>query len=119
MSTSGASSDLYDQNKCDLSVPECLNCVLLEKQPCSVLEEVESAKLIIKLLQKENDEDFPHDDRISEAINSSSDMSAIVYSNRLENNKWTVTTAKCHRKGFSAANLTEVNNTFPLSIADC
>jgi hypothetical protein len=118
MSTSGASSDLYNQNKCDLSVSECLNCVLLEKQLCSVLEEVESAKLIIKLLQKESDEDFPHDDRISEAINSPSDMSAIVYSNRLENNKWTVTTAKCHMKGFSTTNLTEVNNTFPLSIAD-
>jgi uncharacterized protein YaeQ len=118
MSTSGASSDLYNQNECDLSVSECLNCVLLEKQLCSALEEVESAKLIIKLLQKESDEDFPHDNRISEAINSSSDMSAIVYSNRLENNKWTVTTTKCCRNGFSTSNLTEGNSTFPLTIAD-
>jgi len=78
MSTSGASSDLYNQNKCDLCVSECLNCVLLEKQLCNASEEAESAKLIIKLLQKESDEDFPHDDRISEAINSPSDMSAIV-----------------------------------------
>jgi len=118
MSTNEASSNLYNQNKCDSSVSECLNCVLLEKQLRSALEEVESAKLVIKLLQKESDEDFPHDDRISEVINSSSDMSAIVYSNRLENNKWTVATAKCHMKGFSTTNLTEVNNTFPLSIAD-
>jgi type IV secretory pathway ATPase VirB11/archaellum biosynthesis ATPase len=117
MSTNGTSSDLYNQNKCDLSVSECLNCVLLKKQLCSASEEAESAKLIIKLLQKESDEDYPHDDRISEAINSPSDMSAIVYSNGLENNKWTVTTAKCHRKGFSPKNLNEMNNTFPLSIA--
>jgi hypothetical protein len=52
MSRSGASSDPYYQNKCDLSFSECLNCVLLEKQLCSASEEAESAKLIIKLLKK-------------------------------------------------------------------
>ena len=46
------------------------------------------------------------------------DFSFLVYSNRLENNKWTVTTAKSHRKGFSPKNLNEMNNTFPLSIAN-
>jgi len=35
-----ASSDLYNQNKCDLSVSECSNCVLLEKQLHSALEEL-------------------------------------------------------------------------------
>ena len=73
MSTSVVSSDQYNQNKCDLSVSECSNCVLLEKQLHSVVEELESAKLIIKLLQKESDEDFPHGDRTSTAINSSRD----------------------------------------------
>jgi len=38
-----------------------------------------------------------------------------VQSNRLEDNKWTVITAKCHRKGFLSKNLTEANNTYPLS----
>jgi hypothetical protein len=40
-----------------------------------------------------------------------------VHSNRLENNKWTVITAKCCRKSFPK-NLTEVNNTFPHSTAN-
>jgi len=73
-------SVLYNQNKCDLSVSECSNCVLLEKQLHSALEELESAKLIIKLLRKESDEDFPHGDRTSVAINSTRDTSAIVHS---------------------------------------
>jgi hypothetical protein len=45
-------------------------------------------------------------------------MSAKVCSNRIENNKWTVTTAKRRRKVFSTKNLTEANNTFSLSIAN-
>jgi len=69
MCTGVVSSDLYTQNKCDLSMSECSNCVLLEKQLHSALEELESAKLIIKLLQKESDEDFPHGDRTSAVIN--------------------------------------------------
>ena len=84
VSTSVVSSDLYNQNKCDLSVSECSNCVLLENQLHSALEELESAKLILKLLQKESDEDFPHGDRTSAAINSSRDTSALVQSNRLK-----------------------------------
>ena len=118
MSISVASFDLSNQNKCDLSVFECSNCVLLEKQLHSALDELASAKLIIKLLQKERDEDFPHDNRISEVINSPRDTSAMVYSNSLENNKWTVITAKSRRKGFSPKNLTEANNTYPLCTAN-
>ena len=89
--------------------------MLLEKQLHGALEESESAKLIIKLLQKDSDEDFPHDDRTSEAIKSPRDTSAIMQSNRLENNKCTVTTAKCRRKGISSKNLTVANNTYPLT----
>jgi len=118
MSTNEASSNLYKQNKCDSSVSVYSNCELLMKQIHNVLEELESAKLIIKLLQKERDEDFPHGDKIDEAINSGRDTSAVVYSNRLENNTWTVTTAKCHRKGFSFKNLRKSNNTYPLSTAN-
>jgi len=113
VSTSVASSDLYNQKKCELSVSECSNCLLLEEQLHSALEELELAKLITKLLRKESDEDFPHGDRTSAAINSTRDTSAIVHSNRLENNKWTVITTKCHRKGFLSKNITEVNNTYP------
>jgi len=118
MSTSVVSSDLYNQNKCDLSVSECTNCVLLENQLHTALEELESAKLILKLLQKESDADFPHGERTSVAINSSRDMSALVQSNRLEKNKWTVIMAKSHREGFLSKNLTEANNTYPLSTAN-
>ena len=32
--------------------------------------------------------------------------------------KWTVITAKCRRKGFLSKNLTEANNTYPLSTAN-
>jgi hypothetical protein len=87
MNISVASSDQYHLNKCDLSVLKCLNCESLEKRLHSALEELESAKLIIKLLQKETDGDFPHDDRTREKIKSPRDTSATVYSNRLENNK--------------------------------
>jgi len=118
VSTSVVSSDLYTQNKCDLSGSECSNCVLLENQLHSALEDLESAKLIIKLLQKESDEDLRHGDRTSTAINSSRDTSALVQSNRLEDNKWRVITAKCCRKGFLSKNLTEANNTYPLSSAN-
>jgi hypothetical protein len=58
MTVSVVISDQYNLNKRDLSVLGCLNCESLEKQPHSALEELESAKLIIKLLQKEID-DFP------------------------------------------------------------
>jgi hypothetical protein len=105
MSTSVVSSNLYNQNNYDSSASVCLDCELLMKQLHNVLEELESAKLIIKLLQTESDEDFPHGDKIDKAINSGRDTSAVVYSNRLENNTWTVTTAKCHRKRFSLKNL--------------
>ena len=46
-------------------------------------------------------------------------MSDIVYSNRLENNKWTVIIVKCCRNGSSSKNLTETKNTYPLSTANC
>jgi hypothetical protein len=41
-----------------------------------------------------------------------------VHSNKLENNKWPIRTAKHHRKGFSPKNLTEANNTYTLSTAN-
>jgi len=55
MSTIVLSSELCNQNKCDLSVSECSNCVLLDSQLHTALHELESAKLILKLLQKESD----------------------------------------------------------------
>jgi len=79
VTSSVVSSDQYNQNKCVLSVLECLNCESLEKQLHSALEELESAKVIIKLLQKEIDKDFPHDDRTSEATKPPRDTSATVH----------------------------------------
>ena len=52
MNTSVVSSNLYNQNKCDLRTSECSNCVLLEDQLHSALVELESAKLIIKLYKR-------------------------------------------------------------------
>jgi len=52
--------------------------VSLEKQLHSQLEELESAKLSIKLLPKGSDENFPHVDKTSAAINSSRDTSDMV-----------------------------------------
>ena len=109
--------ELFNQNKCDLNDSECSNCVLMAKQLQSALDELESAKLIIKLLQEETEKDSPHGVRTNEA-NAPEDTSAKVYSNGLENNKWTVITAKNCRKGFPPKNLTEVNNTYPLSTAN-
>ena len=60
----------------------------------------------------------PQDDRTSDATKPLRDMSATVHSNKLENNKWTVITAKRRRKGFSPKNLTEANNTYPLPTAN-
>jgi hypothetical protein len=119
MNISVASPNRYNLNKCDVSVLKCLNYESLEQQLHSALEELESAKLFIKLLQKEIDEDFPHSDRTSEATKSPRDMCGTGYSKRLENNKWTVITAKCRRKGLSPKNVTEANNTYPFSTANC
>jgi hypothetical protein len=94
-------SGLYNQNQRDLGEFECSNCVLLEKLLHSALEELESAKLIAKLLQEEIENDSSHGDRSSEAISSPEGTSAKVHLNGPENNKWTVITAKCCRKGFS------------------
>jgi len=64
-------------------VCECSNCVLLGNQLHSALEKLESATLILKLLQKESDKDFPRGEWTSAAINSSRDTSALLQSNRL------------------------------------
>ena len=106
MNICGTSSNLYDEKNCDLSVTECLHCVVLEEQLHSALEEVESTKLIIKLLKNEVEEGFPQDDR---AVNPPSDMSVTVSSNESANNKWTISTAKCHKRVSSTKKLAEVS----------
>jgi hypothetical protein len=55
MDTDGDSSELCYQNKCASSDFECPNCIALEKQLYSSLVELNSADVIIKLLQKEVD----------------------------------------------------------------
>ena len=88
--------------------------MLLETKLHSALEELETAKLITKLLQEEIRKVSPRGDRDSETINTSKDMSAKVYSKGLENNKLTLIPEKCRRKGLSPKNLNEKNNTYPL-----
>ena len=99
----------YNKNNCDLSAPECSNCVLLVEKLNSALEEIKSTRLIINFLRQESAENFYEDNRINEATNSPSNMNAIAYSNGHEHNKWTVTTTKHCRKGFSSKNITEMN----------
>ena len=94
------------KKNCDLSVSECLHCVVLKEQLHSALEEVESTKLIIKLLKNEVEEGFPQDDR---AVNPPSDMSVTVSSNESANNKWTISTAKCRKKVSSTKKPAEVS----------
>ena len=94
------------KKNCDLSVSECLHCVVLKEQLRSALEEVESTKLIIKLLKNEVEEGFPQDDR---AVNPPSDMSLTVSSNGSANNKWTISTAKCPKKVSSTKKPAEVS----------
>ena len=104
----------YTQNNCDFSAPECSNCVSLVKQLDSALEEIESAKFIINLLQKESTENSGKDNRFSDATNSSSNTSASVYPNRLEHNKRSASTIK----GFSSKNFTETSNFYAIPTAN-
>ena len=113
-STSAASSVKYNLKNCDLSASECSNCVSLVKQLHSALQEIESAKLIIKLLQQESIEDFGVDNRISKATNSSSNTSAFVYPNGPEQDKWSTSTKKCHRKGYPPKYFTEASKSYAL-----
>jgi hypothetical protein len=109
----------YNLNNCDLSASECSNCVSLVKQLHSALEEIESIKLIIKLLQKESVEEIGVDNRIIETTNLPSNTSAIVYTNGLEHDNWITSTKKDHRKGYSPTNLTKVSNSYTLPTNNC
>jgi len=55
-------SDSYNQSIIDINELECSNCVLLETQLRSALRELESIKLITKLLQEEIGKASPHGD---------------------------------------------------------
>ena len=68
-------------------------------------------KLITKLLQEEIGKASPHGDWNSETKNFLEDTSAKVCSKGFENNKWTLITEKCRRKGIPPRNLAVVNNT--------
>jgi hypothetical protein len=109
VSTNVASSVKYNQTNCDLSASECSNCAPLVKQLNSVLEELESAKLIIRLLQQESIEHSGVDNRTSEATNSSNKTNAFMYPNGPKQDKWTTSTKKFHRKGYPPKYSTEAN----------
>jgi hypothetical protein len=113
-----ASPGEYNPNNCDLSASECSNCTSLAEQLRSALGEIESARLIVQLLQKERTEDPCEDEKINEPKNSPSNASDIVYSSRLKHDNWTVQTAKYHRRGFSSKNFTEANNIYALPTAN-
>jgi hypothetical protein len=80
MDTGANSSELFYQNKCDSSDFECSNCSVLEKQLHNALVDLDSANLIIKLLQKEVDTNSSLDIKTSDV--STSPRSTVI--------KWTI-----------------------------
>ena len=69
----------HNKNNCDLSAPECSNCVLLVEKLNRALEEIKSTRLIINLLRQESAENFYEDSRINEETNAPSNTNAIAY----------------------------------------
>lgn len=99
-------SEIFDLRKRNLSVSECLHCVVLEEKLCIALEEVESTKLIIELLKSDSEKYPPLQDREE---NPPSDVSETAHSNESVNNKWITLKSKCRKKA-SRLKIVEVNN---------
>ena len=113
-----ASPGKYHQNDCDLSASECPKCVLILKRLHSALEEIESSKLIIELLQQENTDNLNETNGTSKTTYPPNSSSTQMNSKRPEHDKWIVSTTKCHKKYSPFQNSTESNNTYTLPIAN-
>jgi len=102
-------SKIFNMRKRNLSVSECLHCVVLEEKLCIVLEEVESTKLIIELLKSDSEKYPPLQDREENPPSDVSDISETAHSNESVNNKWITLKSKCRKKA-SPLKIVEVNN---------
>jgi hypothetical protein len=118
MDTGADSSELLHQNKCDSSDFEFSNCSVLENQLHNALVELDSANLIIKLLQKEVDTNSSLDVKTSDVSTSPKNTSDKVDNNIADHNKWTVITSKCRRKVFTPKNIMELDDTYSLNTAN-
>ena len=84
----------------------------------SALEEIESSKQIIKLLQQESTDNLNDGNRVSETTHTPNSPDTQMNSKILEFDKWIVSTTKCHRKNSPLKNSTEINNFYALSTAN-
>ena len=82
------SSEIFELRKHNLSVSECLHCVVLEEELRVALEEVKSTKLIIEFLKSDSEKYTPLHDRLVKPPSDVSDISGTAHANESVNNKW-------------------------------
>ena len=92
------SSETFKLRKHNLSVSECLHCVVLEEKLHVALEEVKSTKLIIELLKSDSEKYTPLHDRV---VKPPSDISGTAHANESVNNKWLTLKSKGRKKSLS------------------
>ena len=67
-------SEIFDLRNSNLSVSECLHCVVLEEKLRIGLGEVELTELIIELLRSDNEKYPPIYDRVGNPLTDISDI---------------------------------------------
>ena len=82
------SSEIFELRKRNLSVSECLHCVVLEEKLRVALEEVKSTKLIIELLKSYSGKYTPPQNRVDKPHSDVSDINGTAHANESVNNKW-------------------------------
>jgi hypothetical protein len=104
------SSEIFDQEKCNLRASNCQHCVILAENLRTALEEIESTKLIIELLGSDNGKHPPLDDR---KVNPSSNVNEVSETEQLTESpvKWLTSKTKCRKKA-------EVKNTYYITVAN-
>jgi hypothetical protein len=116
--TNQASSDKYHQNESDLSPPECQKCELMLKRLHSALEELESSKLALELLQQDIADKLNETNGSSKTIYPVNGTNTKMNSKRPEQGKWLVTTTKCYKKNSLIKNPTAKISAHTLPIAN-
>jgi hypothetical protein len=110
------SSEILDLGNCNLSVPECLHCVIWKEKLRTALEEIESLKLIIELLESDSEKCSPF---VNSDVNSPSDVcitSGTVHT--IESpTKWKTSKSK-RRKKAPLLKTAEMKNTSLLAVAN-
>jgi len=106
------------QSDCDSSASECSKCVSFLTRLQSALEEIESSKQIIKLLQQESIDNLNDGNRVNKTTHTPYSPNTQTNSKRLKFDKWIVSTTKCQRKNSPLKNSTEINNFYVLPTAN-